>query len=79
MRIATAGVECWFTILGRQSFVFATSDLAQTNLGNIRKRSVRRLNILFAEDVAHANSQMLRILEAVQNRLDVFGAPTEIL
>ena len=48
-------------------------DLRQAGLGDVRQRAGRGLDVFLAQDVAHAHAQLLVVLEAVQDRVDVFG------
>src|ERR1044072_5912281 len=60
----------WRAKLRRQLLILTLSDLFQARLRNIGKRGVGRSNIVLAHHVAHTHANMLRILEAVQDRVD---------
>jgi len=62
-----------------ENFELALGDLPENHFGDVGERAMRRLNVFLAENVAHANAQVLRILEAVQHRHDVFRPARQLL
>ena len=65
--------------LGRELLIFRSRDLGEANFGDVRKDARRRLKVFLAEQVADADAKLLVVLEAVQDRLDVFGRPAKFL
>ena len=67
-----------FAELGRQLFVSARAIRPRHASAISRQRASRRLNIFLAQDVAHADAQLLRVLEAVQDRIQVLGPAAQL-
>ena len=56
------------------SFSYSASVIrSQAGLGDVRQRAGRGFDVFLAQDVAHADAQLLGVLEAVQDRVDIFG------
>ena len=68
--------DCRLAELLHKLAIFASCHLVQTRLGDVRKRRMTRLNIILAQNVSHSHAQMLRVLETVQNRIQVLGPAT---
>ena len=56
-----------------QLLVLPRGDLRQADLGDVGQGAGRGLDVLLAQQVAHADAQLLVVLEAVQDRIDVLG------
>ena len=54
--------------------ILAVGDLLEAGLGDIGQGGVRGADVVFADDVADADADVLGVFEAVQDRVDVFGA-----
>ena len=64
--------------LGDELGILVGRDPPQAGQRDVGERSRGGLDILLAEQIAHANAQLLRVLEAVQNRIHVFGGVGQI-
>ena len=65
--VGTPNFSTSFTIL-------ALGNLLEAGLGDVGQRGVRRADVVLADHVAHADAQVLGVLEAVQDRVDILGA-----
>ena len=62
-----------------QAVVFPRGNLLQADFGDVRQGPVRVAQIFLPQNVAHSHAQVLEALEAVQNRVDVFRSPAQVL
>ena len=58
--------------------VFAGGDLAEAGFGDVGQCFVGAADVVFAEDVADADAEMLGVFEAVEDGVEIFGAAAEL-
>ncbi len=61
-----------------QLAVLLPSDLTEAGFGDVGQRGGRGFDRLFSQNIPHANAQVLRVAETVQDGFRVFGRSTEV-
>ena len=65
--------------LGDELLILGGGDLGEADFGNVGEHAGRSLKVFLAEQIADADAELLVVLEAVQDRLDVLRRPAKLL